>query len=157
MSKEFAIDPMDQKDQKDSNELKKPADGEILDAELAQLLGNFRLSVHAWSEAAYSRPRRALAEAPRYRVWRLATGWALGCVLVAGAVSGGVQVRHRKQQESARIAALKQAEPTERQRLATEEKDRDEELLAKVDSDVSREVPSAMEPLAQLMAEDESR
>jgi hypothetical protein len=30
-------------------------------------------------------------------------------------------------------------------------------LLAKVDSDVSREVPSAMEPLALLMAEDETR
>jgi hypothetical protein len=30
-------------------------------------------------------------------------------------------------------------------------------LLAKVDSDVSRAVPSAMEPLAQLMAEDETR
>jgi hypothetical protein len=31
----------------------------------------------------------------------------------------------------------------------------EEDLLAKVDSDVSREVPSAMEPLAQMMAEDE--
>jgi hypothetical protein len=30
-----------------------------------------------------------------------------------------------------------------------------EDLLAKVDSDVSRAVPSAMEPLAQLMADDE--
>jgi len=151
MSKEFAKSPRDPK------VLKQPGDGQILDAELAQVLGNFRLSVHAWSEAAYSRPRRALAAAPRYRVWRLAAGWALGCVLVAGAVSGGVQVRHHKQQELARIAALKQAEATDRLRLAQEEKDRDEELLAKVDSDVSREVPSAMEPLAQLMAEDESQ
>jgi hypothetical protein len=151
MSKEFAKNP------KNPKGLKQPADGEILDAELAQVLGDFRLSVHAWSEAAYSRPRRALAEAPRYRVWRLATGWALGCVLVAGAVSGGVQVRHHKQQELARIATLKQAEATERQRLAAEEKDRDEELLAKVDSDVSQEIPSAMEPLTQLMAEDDSR
>jgi len=33
----------------------------------------------------------------------------------------------------------------------------EEELLAKVDSDVSRVVPSAMEPLAQLMAEDGTR
>ena len=33
----------------------------------------------------------------------------------------------------------------------------EEDLLAKVDSDVSRAVPSAMEPLAQLMAEDESQ
>jgi hypothetical protein len=36
-------------------------------------------------------------------------------------------------------------------------KQEDEDLLAQVDSDVSREVPSAMEPLAQLMAEDESK
>ena len=145
----------------EQNGLQVLEDGEGLhpqcDEALDEALRDFRLSVHAWSEAAYCRPRRALAAAPRYRVWRLAAGWALGCVLVAGAVSGGVQVRHHKQQELARIAALKQAEATDRLRLAQEEKDRDEELLAKVDSDVSREVPSAMEPLAQLMAEDESQ
>jgi len=47
----------------------------------------------------------------------------------------------------------------EQQRLAAQERARQEEedLLAKVDSDVSREVPSAMEPLAQLMAGDETR
>jgi hypothetical protein len=33
----------------------------------------------------------------------------------------------------------------------------DEDLLAKVDSDVSRQVPRAMEPLAQLMVEDETQ
>ena len=44
----------------------------------------------------------------------------------------------------------------EQQRLMAEQRAREEEdLLAKVDSDVSREVPSAMEPLAQLMAEDD--
>ena len=32
-----------------------------------------------------------------------------------------------------------------------------EDLLAKVDKDVSREVPAAMEPLGQLMAEDETQ
>jgi hypothetical protein len=47
----------------------------------------------------------------------------------------------------------------EQERLAALERARQEEedLLAKVDSDVSREVPSAMEPLAQLMAEDETK
>ena len=35
-------------------------------------------------------------------------------------------------------------------------KQEDEDLLAKVDRDVSREVPAAMEPLAQLMVEDET-
>ena len=89
-------------------------------------------------------------------------GWALGCVLVAGAgVSGGVHWTHQRQ-ELARLAAVKlamqQAEAAEQQRLAVAQQAQDEEeLLAKVDSDVSREVPSAMEPLAQLMAEDESK
>jgi hypothetical protein len=73
-------------------------------------------------------------------------------VLVAGSVSGGVHERHQRQ-EQARIAAAQEAA---RQRVAAEQRARDEELLAKVDSEVSQEVPSAMEPLAQLMAEDEA-
>jgi len=128
------------------------ADGEP-DEELMQALTNFRLSVEAWSEAAYSRPRAAMRVHGR-RIWRLAAGWALGCALLAGAGTGLVRERHLRQ-EQARIAAAAQVE---RQRMAAEQQARDEEeLLAKVDSDVSREVPSAMEPLAQLMAEDETK
>ena len=118
---------------------------------LEQALSNFRASVFAWSDAEYGRPRMAVRPV-RQRSWRLAAGWALGCVLMAGGVSGGVYERHYRQ-EQARIAAVREAE---RQRLVAEQRVREEdELLAKVDSDVSREVPSAMEPLAQLMAEDE--
>ena len=73
-------------------------------------------------------------------------------MLVAGSVSGGVHERHQRQ-EQARIAAAQEAA---RQRVAAEQRARDEELLAKVDSEVSQEVPSAMEPLAQLMAGDEA-
>jgi len=55
----------------------------------------------------------------------------------------------------ARIAAAQQVE---RKRLATEQLAREEdELLAKVDSDVSRTVPSAMEPLAGLAADEDSQ
>ena len=126
---------------------------EELEPELQQALGNFRHSVEAWSDAAYNRPRTAMKVHGR-RIWRLAAGWALGCVLVAGAATELVHAGHVRQ-EQARIAAAAQAE---RQRLAAEQRDRDEEeLLAKVDSDVSREVPSAMEPLAQLMAEDDAQ
>jgi hypothetical protein len=129
-----------------------------LDEELKAALADFRSSVHAWSSAAYHRPRMALAAAPRKRVWRLAAGWALSCVLVAGAASGGLYegLRERNhRQQLAKIAALQEAE---RQRLAAQRQaQEEEELLAKVDSDVSREVPSAMEPLAQLMAQDETR
>lgn len=120
--------------------------------ELKQVLSDFKASVFAWSDAEYARPRTAVLTV-RHRSWRLAAGWALGCVLVAGSVSGGVYERHQRQ-EQAKITAMREAE---RQRLATEQRVREEdELLAKVDSDVSREVPSAMEPLAQLMADDET-
>jgi hypothetical protein len=80
----------------------------------------------------------------------------LGCVLVAGGVGGGLHVRHQKQ-ESARIAAA--VHQAEQQRLIATESARteDEDLLTKVDSDVSQEVPSAMEPLAQMMAEGETK
>jgi hypothetical protein len=73
---------------------------------------------------------------------------------MVGGVSGGLFERQH-QQHLARMEAARQAE---QQRLAAEQRVREEEeLLAKVDSDVSREVPSAMEPLATLMAEDEAR
>jgi hypothetical protein len=80
----------------------------------------------------------------------MAAGCALGCALIAGGVSGGVYERHLKQ---ARVAAALEAEH-QRQLAADREA---EELMADVDSDISRQVPSAMEPLAQLMAEDESK
>jgi hypothetical protein len=51
------------------------------------------------------------------------------------------------------------ARVAEQERLAAKQRNQqlqqeDEDLLAKVDSDVSRGVPSAMEPLAQMMAGD---
>jgi hypothetical protein len=122
--------------------------------ELEQALKNFRLSVHAWSAAELSRERPALKVARR-RSWRLSAAWALAAALAAGGVAtGGVYERHQQQ---LRIAAA--ARVAEQQRVAREMQARaeEEDLLAKVDSDVSREVPSAMEPLAQLMAEDETR
>jgi hypothetical protein len=123
--------------------------------ELDEALSNFRLSVHSWSEAEFSRPR-TVVEPVRRRIWRLAAGWALGCILVAGSVSGGVYEHHLKEMKIA------QARIVEHERLVAEQRNQqarqeEEDLLAKVDSDVSREVPSAMEPLAQLMAEDETR
>jgi hypothetical protein len=128
------------------------------DLELEQALKNFRSSVHAWSDAAYSRPRAftkpAFTKQVRLRSWRLALGWALGCVLVAGTVSGGFLERHHRL-EVARIAAGQRA--AEQQKQLREQQAgaqvSDEALLAEVDSDVARQVPSAMEPLAQMMDE----
>ena len=127
--------------------------GEELNPELDLALREFRLSVHAWSEAVYSRPRAAVAAVRRKQVWRLAAGWALSGVLVAGGVSTGVWEHHRQEM---RMAAARVAE---QERLAAKQRNQqlqqeDEDLLAKVDSDVSRGVPSAMEPLAQMMAGD---
>ena len=132
----------------------------VIDAELQQALASFKASMHAWSEAAYSRPR-TVAPTVRQRGWRLAAGWALGCVLVAGSVSGGLVQRHHRV-EAARVAAEQRAAEQQRQLLEqraqariSDAKITDEVLLAGVDSDVSRQVPSAMEPLAQMMQDDE--
>ncbi|MGO9775736.1 MAG: hypothetical protein ACLQGT_09460 [Terracidiphilus sp.] len=132
------------------------AAGEEMTPELDLALREFRLSVHTWSEDAYSRPRTADAAARRKQVWRLAAGWALSVVLIAGGVSTGFWEHHRQEM---RMAAARVAE---HERLAAKLRNQqlrpeDEDLLAKVDSDVSREVPSAMEPLAQMMAEDTTR
>ena len=130
-------------------------------SELDEALTNFRLSIHAWSEAAFSRPRTAVAAVAPRRVWRLAVSLALGCVLVAGGASAGLWEHHQREMKRA------EARVAEQQRMVAQQRDQqaqqarqarfeDEDLLAKVDSDVSREVPLAMEPLAQLMVEDET-
>jgi hypothetical protein len=136
------------------------------DSELDEALKNFRLSIHAWSEAVYVQPRAVVERAHR-RIWRLAAGWALGCVLIAGGAFGGFYSHlHRQQiagwerhQQGMGIPATRAVEP---ERPAVVQGDQqthndEEDLLAKVDSDVSRQVPAAMEPLAQLMAGDETR
>jgi hypothetical protein len=148
-------------DRTDRNIQAEPGVNHTEDVALEQALKNFRMSVVAWSDAAYSRPRTA-TQAVRRRSWRLAAGWAMGCALAVGVIAGAGYERHRGQQ----MARIEAARIADQQRLAREQqgllreqqaKVEEEDLLAKVDSDVSREVPSAMEPLAQLMAEDERR
>jgi hypothetical protein len=123
------------------------------DPALDRVLNDFRSSVHAWSDAAYNRPRPIAATSSR-AVWRKAAAWSLGSMLVIGTAGGGV-LEYQHRQEAARIAAAREAQ---QQRALAEEREREaEKELAKVDTDVAREVPNAMEPLAQLMTEDESR
>lgn len=130
--------------------------GEICDPELDAVLKHFKASVDAWSEAAYSRPR-TVARTARHS-WRLAASWALGCVLAAGSLTGGLYQRHHRQQ-LAKIAAQQAAQKAVQDQAAAEQiaaastHQVDSDLLATVDSDVSREVPAAMEPLAQLIDE----
>ena len=137
-------------------------DFESMDPELNEALGEFRSSLHAWSEAAYSRPR-TVAVGVRRQVWRRAAGWALCSVLIIGGASTGVWKHHQRELQM-RIAASHAAE---QQRLSAQAHEQEakqekedvlakEDLLANVNKDVSRQVPAAMEPLAQLMSGDES-
>jgi hypothetical protein len=132
--------------------------GEDEDLVVEQALRNFKASVDAWSEVAWSesasRPRTPVRRLGQG--WRLATGWALGCVLAAGSVAGALYER-RHTLDLARIAAAQAAaEKIEQVQLASRQKtpgQTDQDLLATVDSDISRAVPAAMEPLAQMMDE----
>lgn len=130
-----------------------PVDFEAMDPVLKQSLSDFKASVHAWSDAMISRPR-TVREVVVRRTWRLAGGVSLACALLAGGVSGGLY-QHHQRQEQAKIAAARAAE--QRRQLAAERARKEEDLLAKVDSDVSQEVPTALEPLAQLMSEDATK
>ena len=120
---------------------------DVDDAAMRAALKNFRSSVHAWSDAAYVRPR-TVALSQQGFAWRRVVGWVLSLAISAGLVGTAVYQRHltgelayqQQQREQQKLLAEKHARETE-------------DLLAKVDSDVSREVPSAMEPLAQLMVD----
>lgn len=124
------------------------AEDEILNAALR----NFRQSVHAWSEAEYTRPRVMTAVHSRvaYRPLAIASA-ALTILLATGAGVLGVHERN-VHIEQARMAAQRQAE--QQRELAAQRAKESDDLLANVDRDVSREVPSALEPLAQMMDDD---
>jgi hypothetical protein len=131
------------------------ADGAgMIDPALDRVLRDFRSSVHAWSEAVYNRPRIMSEAVPRRAAWRKAAAWSLGSLLVAGVAGGGL-LEYQHRQEMTRIAAAREAQ--HELQLASQRAREAEEELARVDSDVARQVPDAMEPLAQLMAEDESQ
>ncbi|MGH9600503.1 MAG: hypothetical protein ACRD27_11610 [Terracidiphilus sp.] len=131
--------------------LNEAGDSTEQDPLVEQALRNFKASVLAWSEASYSRPR-AVETANRARSWRRAASWAMACVLFAGGVSGGVFEHVRQQRAAEQIAA--QAQRARQEQLAAAERRaqaRNQKLMATVDTDISQEVPSAMEPLADLM------
>jgi hypothetical protein len=122
------------------------------DPVVAQALKNFKASADAWSETAMSRSRSTV-KSVRHS-WRLAAAWAMGCVLAAGSLSGALYERQHRQ-ELARIAAARvaaQKSVQERQAMQLQPASQgDQDLLATVDTDISRAVPAAMEPLAQMM------
>ncbi|HEY6491315.1 MAG: hypothetical protein WCC26_12020 [Terracidiphilus sp.] len=139
------------------NRAEEPVEMDALDPAMKQALGDFKTSVRAWSEAAYHRSRTAESVVVR-RSWRLAAGWSLAVALLAGTVSGGLYEHHRAQ-VAAQVAAQREAEQERAlaAQQAQEAAQQEDDVLASVDMDVSREVPSAMEPLAQLGDEGESQ
>lgn len=140
---------------------------EAMDPVLQQALGEFRASVQAWSEAELARPRAV--HAAGHRLGRLALGWSLAGVLLAGGVSAGVMVAHQRQQSAAnrpvevvvhpqaqaatpagtKVVGLKDERTAGVEEAAVQAR-QDEPVLANVDSAVSRTVPSAMDPLVDL-------
>jgi hypothetical protein len=130
------------------------AEWDAMDVEMKQAIGDFKASVHAWSDAALSRPRIA-THAVAHHGLRLGMVWAMAMVLLTGGVSGSLYVHHRNVVEKQAELARRQEE---QQRLVAAQRARQEEiLLSNVDSDLSRQVPQALEPLAQLMNEDQTQ
>jgi hypothetical protein len=134
-------------------------ESDLHDPMLGPALRDFRASVHAWSDAAHSRPRPVPASAPQTIAWRRPAAWALGVALSLGIFGTAGYERHRQ----IAIAQERQhQQEQERQRLleeqrarATEDAQDAEDLMANIDTAVSRQVPAAMEPLA--LATDENQ
>jgi hypothetical protein len=151
------------------------------DRDLKQALKHFKASMDAWSDAAMSRPRVVAKTSARHS-WRRVASWGMACLLAACGLAVGVHaIYHRQQmaklpaQETVQQTAVKQvasgqetALPDSAQAAETAPvpetkavKDdagaEDKDLLASVDRSLSRTVPEAMEPLAQLMDDNEAQ
>lgn len=140
-----------------------PVETEIekLNPVLQQALQDFKASVHAWSEAEFRRTRRVRAVVV-HRTWRLAAGLSLATALIAGTISGELYQHHVRQVQAQAAAAAREAEhqrqiAAEEARTAAQQKSQEDEDLASIDSAISRDVPSAMEPLAALSEETETQ
>jgi hypothetical protein len=129
-------------------------DFEAIEPELREALGDFKLSVDAWSEEMISRPREATT--PARTDWTALNKWVLGCVVFAATVSSALYQNH-KQVETARIEAARVVEKQRATQAAALAPLNEEDLMADIDSDVARQVPSALEPMATMMNEDETR
>lgn len=130
------------------------------DRDVQDALRNFRVSVHAWSEAEFSRPRSVKTARLSGLLRMMANpvlGWGLASVLVVGGAVVPVAVHHERQLAAARQAAFEvQQKKAAEARLAQASID-DEELLNYVDSDIAQAAPDAMEPLASLMSDTTGR
>jgi hypothetical protein len=135
---------------------------DVNDQEVEQALKNFRASVHAWSEAEFTRSRAV--RAPQSSLWRWlaapAVSWGAAAVLAFTAIGVPVVVHHEHQVQ---ILARQHADEQQRLRDAQEKAATqmatiqmaamdDDKLLQHVDEDIRQSTPDAMEPLASLMS-----
>lgn len=129
-------------------------DTDPVGAETQEAIGNFRSSIHAWSEAAYRQPSWSAAPSPHALAWRRTLAWALGVLVTVGAASGAVYEHHHQQV----LAWQAQQRHLQQERvLASKRAAEMDELMAQVDQDVSQEVPDALEPLATMMTDNGSK
>ncbi|MGC9158656.1 MAG: hypothetical protein ACP5FH_06655 [Terracidiphilus sp.] len=130
---------------------------EAYDPGLEEALAEFRSSLCAWSEAVFQHSPTGPAVAPRRRFMQWALGWALVCLLIAGLASAGMWERRQQQQRVAVALRWAEHERMVAAQQAKRKKDAEENLLARINNDVSQEVPSAMEPLVRLMYGEETQ
>lgn len=127
--------------------------------ELAEVLGAFRQSAHAWSDAEFNRERKIVPARRPLFGFRLAVASTL--LMLAASITGGITVYQHYHD----IAVTQARQDAEKKRLADEKaridkmnqdqmagRSNDDALLADIDSDIAQESPAAMEPLASLMA-----
>jgi hypothetical protein len=116
------------------------------DEKMLSALRDFRASVHAWSEGEFSRPRRVVSLEHR-NAWRRSVIWALSLVMAAGVAGTGVYEHHQRAELARQVQVQREME--QKRQLEAQKAKEAEEDLARIDRDISREVPSAMEPLTQ--------
>ena len=126
------------------------------DPQVLEALRHFRESVHAWSDAEYSKPK-LVRQSKRSTVWTMITspllGWSLAAAVLAATVGVPVTVHHQ------RVIEIQHREAAEKQQKLEEEKAAqaraaaidDDALLSHVDSDIAQDAPDAMQALSSLM------
>jgi hypothetical protein len=137
-------------------EQNKSAANELTDAQVAEALLHFRESVHAWSEAEYSKPR-LVRQSKRSPVWTMITspllGWSLAAAVLTATVAVPVSEYRQHVNEVHKQQALAQQQKLEEQKAAQARAAviDDDELMSHVDSDIAQDAPDAMQPLSSLM------
>jgi hypothetical protein len=134
---------------------------EAEDAQVESALRHFRESVRGWSEQEYARPRTVPARkcAGRWLAMsRPAMGWGVAAIIAVSAVT--VPVARHRQEEQRQIEARHLAEELKQKQQDAERQAalamNDEELMSHVDSDIAQATPDALEPLASMMADNDS-